>query len=441
MNDPAETDLAVQGPTAPHESASIAKRDLRLAARAARDERAATRRRERRSALDDGHPFGRYSLPRLVMPGRETLPSADHVNAATIRDPEAYAKLYDQFINNPDPVDYQVVDVIPPVVIVEGIAADAQQFLGAMTPPSVRSRRAVQNIVDVVRHENVLFDPTSGSFFALQCIQDTVRPARPKELMALMGTRFDALEVGFVAMTRSFQNYYHWLVEVMPRAMRLGQEFPAETLLTHKAVLPFHDGLGLVREPSRTRELRLPTYFETAITTTITTNFLPAYRVSRHSLPAADILLFPLQVAALAPGHNRRVFISRRDAQTRVLNDERVLIKALEERGFECPVMSDLTFQEQVELCANAEIIVSTHGAGLTNMLFRAGKPCKVVEIVPARRWPLNNIICMYNLSQVCRFEYYIYDCGYPSEDERLLSQNWHIDHKDFIAFIDTLIK
>jgi capsular polysaccharide biosynthesis protein len=135
-----------------------------------------------------------------------------------------------------------------------------------------------------------------------------------------------------------------------------------------------------------------------------------------------------------------KIFISRRDANTRVLNDEARLVAELEARGFDCPVASELTLESQAELCANAEIIVSTHGAGFANMLYRADRPCKIVEVVPVQRWPFHNVVCMYNLSQVCGFEHYLYDCAYESDETRLLAQNWSVDHAQFLAFIDSLL-
>ena len=339
-----------------------------------------------------------------------------------------------------DQTSYRVVDIRPPVTICDGIEVDIEESLGQAMPPHVRHRRAVQNVVQILNLRDVLLDPLAFSSLHVSPVTDASRFGRNKETDETLSPYFEVLPSARIGATRSFQNYYHWLVETMPRTMRMLSDAYSGPLLTHFPKLPFHNVQQSFPEfPFEVESIDEVMFIREATTTTVTTNFMPNLRLSRHALAAEDVLLFPRLVAQHLKGKPRRVFISRRDASTRVLNDEAALVAGLEKRGFDCPVMSELTLREQAELCANAEIIVSTHGAGLSNMLFRNG-PCKVVEIVPVKRWPYNNLVCMYNLSQIASLEHYLYDCAYPSEEIRLLSQNWSIDHRQFFRFLDRIL-
>lgn len=349
---------------------------------------------------------------------------------------------YDDYLFGEEHPSYRVVDIQPPRTICEGVDVPLEVSLGESVPPNVRRRRSVQNVVQVIKVDNVLVDPLAFSLYSVQWVADASRYGRLKGADEVLDPYVQVLPSACIAATRSFQNYYHWLVETMPRTMRLLDENGGGPLLSHNPKLPFHRLAEAFPEmPLSTVPIDEARFIQEATTTTITTNFMPDLRLSKHALAAEDVLLFPRSISKHVLGKPRRIFISRRDVNTRVLNDEARLVKELEQRGFDCPVMSNLTLREQVELCANAEVIISTHGAGLSNMLFRNGRPCKIVEIVPVKRWPRNNLICMYNLGQVAGFEHYLFDCRYPSEDVRLLSQNWSIDHGQFLSFVDRILQ
>jgi capsular polysaccharide biosynthesis protein len=347
---------------------------------------------------------------------------------------------YDDYLFNEDHPSYRVVDIRPPRTICAGIDVPLEDCLGGSVPPHVRQRRAVQNVVQVIKLNDVLVDPLAFNFFSVEPVAAVNRFGKRKEANDTLSPYIRVLPSACVGATRSFQNYYHWLTETMPRTMRMLAQNEGGPLISHNPKLPFH------RVNAAFPELQLDVvpideahFIQEATTTTLTTNFMPDMRLSKHALAAEDVLLFPRTVSQHLRSKPRRIFISRRDVNTRVLNDESLLVKQLELRGFDCPVMSGLTLREQAELCANAEIIISTHGAGLSNMLFRNGR-CKIVEIIPVKRWPRNNLVCMYNLSQVAGFDHYLFDCTYPSEEIRLLSQNWSIDHGHFLSFLDRLL-
>ena len=76
----------------------------------------------------------------------------------------------------------------------------------------------------------------------------------------------------------------------------------------------------------------------------------------------------------------RKLYVTRRNAKVRRLINEEEVATYLQERGFEVVALEERPFQEQVQLFAEARIVVAQHGAGLANLLF--ARAPRVLEIL-----------------------------------------------------------
>lgn len=78
----------------------------------------------------------------------------------------------------------------------------------------------------------------------------------------------------------------------------------------------------------------------------------------------------------------KRFFVGRGDAHSRnrPLGGEALMLEQLERFGFEYVVFEELDPLEQIALMAQAEVMISHHGAGFTNMLF-ASPGAYVIEL------------------------------------------------------------
>jgi capsular polysaccharide biosynthesis protein len=76
---------------------------------------------------------------------------------------------------------------------------------------------------------------------------------------------------------------------------------------------------------------------------------------------------------------SERIYIVRKGSRRLVNQDE--LLDRLRRHGFRPVALEELSFEEQIRLFHDAEAIVATHGAGLTNLLFATN--ALVVEIFP----------------------------------------------------------
>ena len=80
----------------------------------------------------------------------------------------------------------------------------------------------------------------------------------------------------------------------------------------------------------------------------------------------------------------RRLYVSRKDGLGRHVHNNDEVLALLKPLGFEEVVLSPLTVKEQMQLFADAEFIISPHGAGLLNGVF-SGAETKVIELFSPR--------------------------------------------------------
>jgi hypothetical protein len=121
------------------------------------------------------------------------------------------------------------------------------------------------------------------------------------------------------------------------------------------------------------------------------------YRPDLMAGLAADWRRF---VGAAAPF--RKVYVSRAKAPWRKVRNEDEVRAALGAQGFERVFFEDLAFADQVKLMAETQLLVSNHGAGLTNLLFMA-PGARVVE-VRLRGDAANN--CYFSLASAVGVDY-----------------------------------
>lgn len=98
-----------------------------------------------------------------------------------------------------------------------------------------------------------------------------------------------------------------------------------------------------------------------------------------------------------------KIYISRQKAppkRGRKVANYHQFVNELRDQGFTPYILEDLSFQEQVDLFTDADVILGPHGAGFANMIF-SNDPL-IIEMFP------NNIVRphFYFLSNVMDFEY-----------------------------------
>lgn len=177
-------------------------------------------------------------------------------------------------------------------------------------------------------------------------------------------------------------NYYHWLIDNLPRLLHVKPHIGRERLLVPENLLPF-----------QRRTLELLGYGEDRLIFVGNHECVRASRVLVPSLLAMSTFPHPEVVKMLRRWFlfkrhpdkpSRRIFVSRADAQSRRLVNEDALWPILSRHGFERVVLGQMSFDEQVRLFAEVDVLLAVHGAGMTNMVFMPPNS-RVIEIACAQ--------------------------------------------------------
>jgi hypothetical protein len=179
---------------------------------------------------------------------------------------------------------------------------------------------------------------------------------------------------------------YHWFLDCLPRLYPLLQQvrkpvflvipdhIPAFQLATLEFVLAGNRFITLVKikknEKWRVEEFLLPSFISNHYS-----GFLPAKVCGL----IRQRVWQGYQVSRQAP--RSRLYISRAKAGKRRLVNEAEVVSLLQSFGFQVVYAEALSYQDQVALFYNAEVVVGVHGAGLTNVLF--GEHLTLVEFHP----------------------------------------------------------
>lgn len=127
------------------------------------------------------------------------------------------------------------------------------------------------------------------------------------------------------------------------------------------------------------------------------------------------------------PSH---IYVSRRNTLVRKVVNEQEVIEELAKLGFVDYVTEDLSFAEQVHLFANAKMIISPHGAGLTNIIF--SKNLKLIELF-AKTVP---VASYYELCGGLGFEYAALLGDSPKGDLRTHDADMIVDTQKLLAIV-----
>lgn len=172
-------------------------------------------------------------------------------------------------------------------------------------------------------------------------------------------------------------NYYHWMVETVPK-IRYLRAFEAEeqlvTLLIPADAPPFiHETLDLLGWPdSRVERAEYESYHVPELV-------VPSFPDRRPS----DFEWLREEILESAPDHipesGNNIYVSRANGvERRVVNEDEVM-DVLSEFGFKRYLLEERSLAENARLFADADVIVGPHGAGLTDIIF--AEDCTLIEI------------------------------------------------------------
>ena len=205
----------------------------------------------------------------------------------------------------------------------------------------------------------------------------------------------------------SINNYYHWLLQVIPQICLLRRV--GINLDTIEKFAFFRLPMGLPFQQETLSLLNVP---KSKIIETFKHPYIKAkklivtspIKIAPTRKLACDLVRYEFANKKLIKSIDKsnRIYISRKKASSRKIINENQLTTLLANFGFRTFCLESMSFLEEVDLFSEAEIVVAAHGAGLTNLIFC--KPgIKVIEIFP----PNHTSICYQSICSYYDFNYY----------------------------------
>lgn len=180
-----------------------------------------------------------------------------------------------------------------------------------------------------------------------------------------------SLPVGevYVSVHNSYRGYYHWLLESVPKLLETKRDVAEFTLLLPDSCTEaFYSDILRLLNVMRVERLAPNTVYQVQ---SLALPYMAESMGDYHAQTLHNVRNTLLQAAGITPAvANKRVYISRRKAARRKVLNEVEVEQLLACYGFESVCFEDLTFEEQLRLCASTQILVGIHGAGLSNIIF-----------------------------------------------------------------------
>lgn len=172
--------------------------------------------------------------------------------------------------------------------------------------------------------------------------------------------------------------YHHWLSEIAPKFILFENELRKGKILMPARIPGFigeflemfdFENVEFYEDNCFVRELK------------IITNPNSGHYDKDYLLKFRDAVF--RKVSPVKRDSPKKIYISRKNARARRVINENELIEKLEKVGFVCLELENISFAEQVELFSGCELLISLHGAALTNSIFMP-LDAKVIELFPA---------------------------------------------------------
>lgn len=163
-------------------------------------------------------------------------------------------------------------------------------------------------------------------------------------------------------------NYYHWMLEALPRLLHAEQDGVRENTVMfpryfrRNAYIEFT--LGAFPWLRHVRWLGTHTKTRVGRLT-----FVPRQTAERLTSQIHEVSRRVRELSGAA-GSDRRIYFTREGAARRRLQNEAEVVRLVRDHGFVVFQLDPSRPWEQVQAAAGAELILGVHGAQLTNVMF-----------------------------------------------------------------------
>lgn len=245
----------------------------------------------------------------------------------------------------------------------------------------------------------------------------------------------------FVHSTWSMGNYHHWLVDSLPRFKPFLGQFQTKKLILPEQLYSqafIQQSLHLLGVENiavlKKGELAKLNQVEFAELT-------PGDFTVNHDLKFMVDLLKKKCVDNPELEPTRILFLSRQNVGYRKIDNYEDVENLMAKYHIEVVSPENMNLQEQIRLFAETKILVSVHGAGLTNAIFMS-EGSVLLELHPAieNESDIFNYI-YWNLAEHFGLRYYFLGCQPVDKDERFHTANLKVDIEKLTILLDKILR
>ena len=275
---------------------------------------------------------------------------------------------------------------------------DLPLFQGALT--ATFERLHLVQIKNAWILQDTVFSPGELKFYADRTHNSQLGPLQFAKRAVYCATKgWIKIPKGMWVIDEWSANYFHWLTDCMPRiweGLERDPDCPVILPESYRSLDFVTQSLDLLKVPvvyfKSSKNLRVDILLLTA-----KSSLLPNFHVELTQKTREKLS----RKAIKEPW--RKIYISRKFAPKRKAHNETEVEVFLKRRGFEIVYAENLTFHQQIQLMSETALLVSLHGAALTNMLFLP-KSSKVLEL---RNSGDSITQCYFNLASALELPYF----------------------------------
>jgi capsular polysaccharide biosynthesis protein len=222
----------------------------------------------------------------------------------------------------------------------------------------------------------------------------------------------------FVVHNHWCPGYYHWITEALVRLLSVRDQVKDRILVLPES---FKESLAPSLAPLYNGKIFWVPENKNLL---IEDLLIPENPFSGQYDPGALKLLRDIYIQHVVQSgehalRNRRLYVSRRKAARRKVYNEDELEQMLKNYDFEVVNYEDFTFWEQVRLSMHCSMLISIHGAGLSNVLFMSAG-MHVVELQHQPMPGFKKDVLYRDLCEIMNLKYDVLFCEPSGVDQSL---------------------
>jgi len=240
----------------------------------------------------------------------------------------------------------------------------------------------------------------------------------------------------------NWTNYFHWLTDFIPKIILYGDRYPSRTLLMSKRFM--NNAPNFVIESLELAEIPFLVLENNVKYKIANIDLIPrlAPTGNQRSELLKGIASHFRTNLSVKNKERRRIYVSRKEVNNfpkynkRMISNESDFLDILESFNISLITLSGMSLEKQINLFSECDLLISIHGAGLTNMLWM-DKGSNIIEI---RQKNPSNDNCYFSMSSSLSHNYYYLQAEKEGNPNNFQDQELKLEPSDLLNLLKKIL-